>query len=420
MTTSIPRPRRQSEPRAHGAPGVVRPTSGPAAIVAVKRIFAAETGNYFLLLGATLFLVVLGLVMVLSSSAVESYKSNGDFFNKFVRQILFAALGIPVMLIAARLPATFWKKWAGLLMIVAIGLQALVILTPLGTTQGGNRNWISFGSFSAQPSELVKLALVIWLGHTLVKKLPVLDNWRELIVPILPIAGVAIGLVLIGGDLGTTIILGSIVLGSLFFTGVRLRFLALPVVLAVMMALIAAFSTGSRLARSEAFMHGCTSLDQAGGICYQTIQGWWALASGGLFGVGLGNSTAKWSWLPEADNDFIFAIIGEELGLIGAVVVLALFIVIAITLVRIVRVSRDPFARIVTSAVLVWIIGQAFVNIAVVLGILPVLGVPLPLISSGGSALITTLAGIGVVLSFARHAPVDEPEPLPAQRGRLR
>jgi len=386
----------------------------------VKRIFAAETGNYFLLLGATVFLVVLGLVMVLSSSAIESYKASGGFFNGWVRQVIFAGLGLPLMLLAARMPAKFWKKWSLLLVIIAIGMQSLVILTPLGTSQGGNRNWISFGSFNAQPSELVKLALVIWLGHVLTKKLGVLDNWRELILPILPVAGLGILLVLGGGDLGTTIILGSIVLGAFFFAGVRLRILALPVVLTVVLALVAAFSTVSRQARTLAFLHGCTALDQSGGICYQTIQGWWALASGGLFGKGLGNSTAKWSWLPEADNDFIFAIIGEELGLIGAVVVLVLFIIMAIAFVRIIRASRDPFARITTSAVLVWITGQAFVNIAVVLGILPVLGVPLPLISAGGSALITSMIGIGVVLSFARHAPDRDDVRLPVQRGQLR
>jgi cell division protein FtsW len=213
--------------------------------------------------------------------------------------------------------------------------------------------------------------------------------------------------VLIGGDLGTTIILSLIVLGALFFAGVRLRYLAIPVVLGSILGLVAAFGTGSRQDRMEAFLHGCTSIDQAGGICYQTVQGWWALASGSLFGVGLGNSTAKWSWLPEADNDFIFAIIGEELGLIGAIVVLLLFVVIAISFVRIIRANRDPFARITTSAIMVWIIGQAFVNIGVVLGVLPVLGVPLPLISAGGSALITSMAAIGIVLSFARHAPED-------------
>jgi cell division protein FtsW len=419
MTTSIPRPRRQPDQRrppqqpqrrpAQRQPQYQsRPTAGPAAVVAVKRIFAAETGNYFLLLGATLFLVVLGLVMVLSSSSVESYKANDNFFTSFVRQVVFAALGLPIMLVAARMPATFWKKWAGLLIVVAIALQALVVLTPLGTEVNGNRNWITFGSFTAQPSELVKLALVIWLGYILAKKLPVIDNWRELVLPLLPVVGVAILLVFVGGDLGTTIILSSIVLGALFFTGVKLRYLFVPVVLAGIIGLIAAFGTGSRQDRIHAFLAGCKSLNQASGSCYQTIQGWWALANGGLFGVGLGNSTAKWSWLPEADNDFIFAIIGNELGLIGAVVVLLLFVVIAIAFVRIIRANRDPFARITTSAVMVWIIGQAFLNVAVVLGILPVLGVPLPLISAGGSALITSMAAIGIVLSFARHAPADD------------
>lgn len=131
----------------------------------------------------------------------------------------------------------------------------------------------------------------------------------------------------------------------------------------------------------------------------------WALASGGVFGVGLGNSKAKWSWLPEADNDYIFAIIGEELGLIGAVVVLSLFVVLAVGMIKIIRQSRDPFVKTVTGGILAWIIGQALINIAVVLGLLPVLGVPLPLISAGGSALIMTLVAIGVVLSFARDLP---------------
>jgi cell division protein FtsW len=174
----------------------------------------------------------------------------------------------------------------------------------------------------------------------------------------------------------------------------------------------------SRQNRIQAFLSGCKTADDFAGNCWQTVHGWWALASGGFFGVGLGNSKLKWSWLPEADNDFIFAIIGEELGLLGAILVLVLFIVLAITFVRIVRANSDPFARITVSAVMVWIVGQAFVNIAVVLGVLPVLGVPLPLISAGGSALVTSLIGIGIVLSFARQSP-DAVRPSPVH-GRLR
>ena len=412
MMTSLPRPhpRRTGETRAPGRQRPLTPSipqrSAPAAVVAVRRIFAAETGNFFLLLGATLFLVVFGLVMVLSSSAVSSFKSTDDAFTGFMKQGLFVIVGIPLMLIASRLPAVFWRKWAGLVMIVAIGLQVLVVATPLGVEHGGNRNWISFGSFSMQPSELVKVAFVVWLALVLDRKRDVLDDWRGLIFPIAPAAGASIGFVFLGQDLGTAMILIAMVLGTLFLVGVKLRFLAVPVLVMAAGSLMLAFASSSRQDRIQAWMSGCTTDADYSGLCWQTLHGWWALASGGIFGVGLGNSKAKWSWLPAADNDFIFAIIGEELGLLGAIVVLALFIVLAISFVRIIRSNTDPFARIAVSAVMVWVIGQAFVNIAVVLGILPVLGVPLPLISAGGSALITTLFAIGIVLSFARH-PID-------------
>ncbi len=429
MTTSLPRPRANSRPGAaspQARPGSQRGRQqppeiqgdlqrrAPAAVVAVKKIFAAETGNYFLLLGATLFLVVFGLIMVLSSSSVESFLSSGDFFNGFIRQVLFAALGIPLMLLASRMSPRFWKRWAGTFLVIAIILQMLVVATPLGVEHGGNKNWIILGPFSGQPSELVKLGLVVWLGYILARKQSVMDDWRELIMPLVPVAAAAVGFVVLGGDLGTSIILLAIILGAVFFAGVRLRFLAVPIIVIGIAAAMMSFASNSRSSRIDAFLNGCASANDYGGTCWQSVQGWWALASGGLFGVGLGNSTAKWSWLPEADNDFIFAIVGEELGLLGAILVLTLFIVLAIAFVRIIRANTDPFAKITVSAVMVWIIGQAFVNIAVVLGVLPVLGVPLPLISAGGSALVTTMIAIGIVLSFARHAP--EPA-LPASPG---
>ncbi|MCU1525789.1 MAG: ftsW, partial [Microbacteriaceae bacterium] len=317
----------------------------PAAVVAVKKIFAAETGNYFLLLGATLFLVVFGLIMVLSSSSVESFLSSGDFFNGFIRQVLFAALGIPLMLLASRMSPRFWKRWAGTFLVIAIILQMLVVATPLGVEHGGNKNWIILGPFSGQPSELVKLGLVVWLGYILARKQSVMDDWRELIMPLVPVAAAAVGFVVLGGDLGTSIILLAIILGAVFFAGVRLRFLAVPIIVIGIAAAMMSFASNSRSSRIDAFLNGCASANDYGGTCWQSVQGWWALASGGLFGVGLGNSTAKWSWLPEADNDFIFAIVGEELGLLGAILVLTLFIVLAIAFVRIIRANTDPFAK---------------------------------------------------------------------------
>lgn len=399
MTTSPPRSRQtpnSSDPES--------PSSSTSMVrVAVKRIFGSENTDYYIVIGATLFLVVFGLIMVLSSSSVVALSAKSDPFTGFLRQAMFALLGIPVMFVAARLPPVFWKKWAGLAVLVSLTLQFLVIATGLGVDHGGNRNWIRFGStFTFQPSELVKVALVVWLGLMLAKRIDVLDDWRNLVRPIGLVSGVAILLVLLGGDLGTAIILVALVLGALFFAGVRLRHLLVPTLLMALAAFIMSMSGGSRQDRIEAWQSGCLSDGAYHGLCWQTLHGWWALASGGLFGVGLGNSKAKWSWLPEADNDFIFAIIGEELGLLGAIVVLALFVVLAFSFIRIVRHSVDPAAKITVSAVLVWIMTQAFVNIAVVLGLLPVLGVPLPLISAGGSALVTTLLAIGIVLSYAR------------------
>jgi len=174
-----------------------------------------------------------------------------------------------------------------------------------------------------------------------------------------------------------------------------------------------AVASPSRLQRITSFGEGCSAAANSySDWCWQPLHGTWAMANGGVFGVGLGGSKSKWSWLPAADNDYIFAIIGEELGLVGAIVLLILFVILGFALVRIMQAQTDLFARVTTGAVFVWIIGQALVNIGVVLGVLPVLGVPLPLISSGGTALLTTLFAIGIVLSFARTAP----EPRPARK----
>jgi cell division protein FtsW len=405
MTTNLPRASKGEQPAQD-------PSSAPAVVVAVRKIFAAETGNYFLLLGTTLFLVVFGLVMVLSSSAVQSFKESNDFFASFVRQGIFALIGIPLMLMASRMRAAFWRRWSGTAMIIAMVLQLLVVATPLGLAEGGNKNWIMLGSLSFQPSEVLKVALVIWLGMILAKKIKVLDDWRELMMPLGVISAVAIGLVVLGGDVGTAIVLVSIVFGAVFFAGVRLRMFLLPV-LAIILAAVVLTTGGSRGDRISVWQSGCTNPQDYAERCWQTLHGWWALASGGVFGDGLGNSKAKWSWLPAADNDFIFAVIGEELGLLGAIVVLALLVVLAIAFVRIIRSNQDPFARITVSAIMVWILGQSFINIAVVLGLLPVLGVPLPLISAGGTSLVTTLFAIGIALSFAR-TPVRARAEVPA------
>lgn len=395
---------------------------GKRALVRVRSIFGAPTLNAALLTGTTLFLVVFGLVMVLSSSSVESYVAGGSFFTDFVKQAAFASIGVVVMLVAARLPAGTWQRLAWIGIVLGIALQVLVF-TPLGFGSGGNRNWIGIGGFSLQPSEFVKVALCVWLAMIMTLKQKKLDSFWQVWIPAGPVVALSIGLVLLGSDLGTVVIMVMLSFGALWFAGVKWWHLLLPVAALAVLAVPVVLSSASRVTRITSFLQGCTDADYYDG-CWQQLHGTWALSAGGLFGVGLGNSRAKWSWLPEADNDYIFAIIGEELGLLGAIVVLALFALLAWTLLRIVRHAERQITRVVTGAAAVWLVGQALVNIAVVLGLLPVLGVPLPFISSGGSQLIAALLIVGVVLSLERvdnpRARGETPEGTAAPRTRRR
>ncbi|HSP53380.1 MAG TPA: putative lipid II flippase FtsW [Cryobacterium sp.] len=392
------------------APAPVAPARSDAAAgvesarIHFGRVFKAESASYYLLLGTTLFLVVFGLVMVLSSSSVDSYLENTGFFGTVLRQGGFALIGVPVMLMISHLPLKFWRRVAWPMLIVACLMQSLVVFTPLGIEVAGNTNWLSIGGVQFQPSEAIKLALVVWLGMILSQKENRLDDWRHVYIPVFGVGGGAVMLVLIGGDLGTVMIMAGILFGALFFAGVRLRLLAVPLAAGLVLALLMALTSSNRMTRILSFMGaGCDQVDgPISAPCWQPLHGTWALANGGIFGVGLGNSKAKWSWLPAADNDYIFAIVGEELGLIGAIVVLIMFMLLAFGFLRVMRTSTSLQARVSTAAVLVWLIGQAFVNIGVVLGVFPVLGVPLPLVSAGGTALLTTLGAIGIVLSFTR------------------
>ncbi|PPG02194.1 MULTISPECIES: putative lipid II flippase FtsW [unclassified Rathayibacter] len=395
-TTSRPAGRSRTEPRGKDRSGA------RSARIVLSKVFASHSPNFYLLFGTTLFLVLFGLTMVLSSSSVTSYVSSDDSFGGFLRQGGFALLGIPMMLVVSRLPLGVWKRVTPILLIAGCVLQCLVLFTPLGDSVGGNRNWIRLGAFSMQPSEIIKLALALWLGLLLARRYRSPKDWKDALIPVLIVGGAAIGLVLIGGDLGTVVIMAGIVLAALFYANVQMKVLVPIVVAGAIGAVLFAVSSDNRLTRIMSFLGDCSNVEEYQNSCWQPVHGTWAMASGGIFGVGLGNSKAKWSWLPAADNDYIFAIIGEELGLIGAIVVLALFVVLAVAFFRVIHASSDPFVRISTGAIMVWLIGQAFVNIGVVLGVLPVLGVPLPLISSGGTALLSSLLAIGVVLSFAR------------------
>jgi cell division protein FtsW len=359
--------------------------------------------TYYALLGATLLLLVIGLVMVLSASSVTSYKLTGSSFTVFKSQLVFAVAGVIPMFLASRTPIRVWQRFAWPGILLAIVLQSLVF-SPLGVSVYGNRNWIAFAGQRLQPSEAAKIALVVWAATVLSRKRSSLTTWSHVMVPvILPVGIVVVGLVLAGRDLGTGLVLLLVLAALLFSAGAPARiFLGAAGVMTALAVLLAATSA-NRMARIEAWLKGSCP-DQLN-TCFQSIHGKYALADGGWWGVGLGASREKWSWLPEAHNDFIFAIIGEELGLVGALVVLALFAVLAWACYRLVVRSDDAFVRIATAGVMAWLIGQALINIGAVIGMLPVIGVPLPLVSSGGTALLTTMFALGMLLSFARQEP---------------
>ena len=379
---------------------------------------------YYLVLGSTVALTVLGLVMVLSSSSIESFRQSGNSFTVFGKQALWAAIGIPLAFVATRAPVRFWKALAWPLLGCAFVALAL-IFTPLGLEVNGNRNWISVAGLTAQPAEAAKFALVVWAAAVLARKQAVVHETLHAMVPVVfPGAALLIGFVLLGNDLGTTIVILALLGSLLWVAGAPARLFLVGGGAAAGFVVLVSQTKATRMTRISDWLSGtCNNGVSAGsdiyGSCWQTLHGRYALASGSWWGVGLGGSREKWSWLPEAHNDFIFAIIGEELGLAGSLVVLALFALLGIGLFLVVLRTEDPFVKIATGGVIAWVLGQAVINIGAVLGLLPVIGVPLPLLSSGGSALVTTLVALGMVIGFARAVPGAQ-EALSARAGVVR
>ncbi|MGN6597833.1 MAG: FtsW/RodA/SpoVE family cell cycle protein [Actinomycetes bacterium] len=296
------------------------------------------------------------------------------------------------------------------MLFVCLGVLGLVPV--VGVSVLGNKNWLPLpGGMNLQPSELAKLALIVWSADLLARKHKLLHDWKHLLVPVGPVALVILGLILAGHDLGTALIVIAIVASILYVVGAPLRiFLAGAGVAALGVAFLVATSS-NRVSRIGAWLN--PSADQAGSN-FQLTHGKYALATGGWWGLGLGASKQKWGGLPEAHTDFIYAIIGEELGLLGTVSVLLLFAAITIGGYRVAARSSDLFVRLAAAGVTMWITAQVIVNIGAVLGLLPIVGVPLPLVSYGGSALIPMLAGLGMLASFAR----SEPEAALALRSR--
>ena len=360
--------------------------------------------SYYLIVGITALLLGLGLVMVLSTSSVQDLSEGLPAYSDFKKQLLGAALGLPAMYLAARSsPKLFRAAAYPLLGASVIGL-GLTLIPGVAVSQNGAARWIQLGPFPAQPSELAKIALVLWGADLLARKerLRQLEDWRHLLVPLLPGAGLLCMLVMAGDDLGTTFVLLVIFITLLWVIGTPGRVFAGMMALMCLVLLLLAVTSEYRLRRLTGFVN-----PQGGplGPNMQGIQGKYAVGSGGLFGVGLGASREKWGWVPESTSDFIFAIIGEELGLVGTLCVCFLYGGLAFAGLRVARRVQDTFSRLAAAAITAWIVLQAVVNIGAVIGVLPITGVPLPLVSAGLSSLLVTMVALGMLMSFARREP---------------
>ena len=363
----------------------------------------APTTTYYLLVMVTSTLVVFGLIMVLSASAIESisHSKSQSAYTIFRNQAVFAVLGTIVLLIARRFSVATWKRLALPVLGVALVLQTLVLF--VGTNVKGNQNWLRLGPVGIQPSEVVKLGLVLFGGFILAKKKDSLTQVMHVAIPYLfPAGALALGLVVLGGDLGTGIVIAAIIAATLYAAGIPGKWFAAVGGAALVAATYLIVTSPHRLSRFDVWLGRDTD---PFGAARQPMQGRFALAEGGWWGLGLGASREKWQWLSEPHNDFIFAIIGEELGLPGTLMVLALFGALAYACYRIVVRSSDLFVRLATAGIMGWLIVQALVNIGSVIGLVPVVGVPLPLVSSGGSSLVTTMGALGILMSFARSEP---------------
>uniref|UniRef100_UPI0012956174 putative lipid II flippase FtsW n=1 Tax=Cumulibacter manganitolerans TaxID=1884992 RepID=UPI0012956174 len=372
-------------------------------LTALRSYLGKPMTSFYLVMSLTFALVAFGLVMMLSASAVDSLQTHGSPYYLFNKQLIFVVGGVLAMIAAMRLPLARWRALSGTLMIVTLALLVLVLVPGVGKEIYGARRWFDIGGIvSLQPSEVGKVAFLLWGAHVLVQRRKVLNTWDGMLKPIVPGLVVLCGLVIIEPDLHTTITYLIIFLGLLWVVGAPFRLFGLMIAGVLAVGVVAIASQGFRMARLLAFLDPWADAQNSG---HQAIQGFYALATGGFFGVGLGNSRTKWGALPNAHSDYIFAIIGEELGFVGCALVLLLFALLAYTGFRVARRTKDLFIRLVAGATAVWMAGQALINIGYVVGLLPVTGITLPLISSGGTSIVVTMFAMGILASCARHEP---------------
>ena len=360
---------------------------------------------YYLIVGITTLLLALGLVMVLSSASVIDLSFGLSPYSDFEKQLVGVCIGLPLMWVAARSSPRLFRAAAYPLLAVAIIGLCLIMIHGVGVTENGASRWIALGPLQFQPSELAKLALAVWGADLLARKekMGMLADWRHMLVPLMPGTGLLALLVMAGDDVGTTFVLLIVFLALLWFAGAPGRVFSALLILMGMVLLLLVVTQSWRIKRITGLFDASNT--NPVGSNQQAIQGRVALGDGGLFGVGLGAGKIKWGWLPESTSDFIFAIIGEELGLVGTLCVTAMYGGLAFAGLRVARRAPDSFSRFCSAAITSWIVIQAVVNIGAVVGVIPITGVPLPLVSQGLSSVLVTMVALGMLMSFARRSP---------------
>jgi cell division protein FtsW len=368
---------------------------------------------------------IIGLVMVLSASSVQSLQESGSTWGYFIRQATWLVLATAALVCTVRVDYRSWRRLALPLLVVTAVLLVAVLHPSLGVEVNGARSWFDLGPARLQPSEVAKLALLVFSADLLARRAHRVDDSRLTLRPVLLVGGVVTGLILAQSDLGAAIVVGAIVMSVLFLAGIPLARLGGVLALASAGILALALRETYRRDRLLVFLNPTEDPLATG---YQITQSLTGVASGGLLGVGLGASRAKYGFLPNAHTDFIFAIIGEELGLVGAVLVVGMFVAFAVLGVRTALRAPDRFGMLIAGGITAWILAQALVNIGGVLGLLPITGLTLPFISFGGSSLVVTMAATGILLNVARQERQVRPTPsrsaaalrsLDSQKGRV-
>ena len=373
-----------------------------------KNFLSQPISSYYLLLVSAASLTVLGLVMVLSASSIHSLETSGSSFSIVLRQLFFLTIALPLGFAASRLSITKWKWVARFSLIGSVFLLALPQIPGLGNTVNGNTNWIAVGPIVFQPSEFVKFFMILWAGSMLAKHEEAKAVRSNVIVILVPTFFAIMGLIMLGNDLGNAAIFVAILLCLLFISGIRLRLIGFTGLLGVAMVGALIITAPNRMRRLLAVMHPFSPE-------FYKLSGWqpahsiMGLASGGLFGVGLGASRQKWGNLAEAHTDFIFSVIGEELGLVGTLLVLFLFVAMIFAIFKIAIRASDSMIRYTCAGIGCWITAQVILNIGSATSVLPVVGVTLPLLSYGGSSLIAIYLALGFVVGAALRDPAINP-----------